>query len=219
MQTLDYEMFLAGKKEANMFDMTRFFNDHLIKLQNSQSIKFLTQTRRLEIKRELMKIARAAKEALSRDGETKNLRPPLKPESKPRDAHTGGFWLSLGQLENAVSAELWLDHFSGWSSPHLWMGFAADSRGPIEKLVEFANVAGFKYEPIIFTARHITNHRPYIMVKPLADNQFDRLVYEDYANDRRYFGIYKKMRCRLANEINYWLQRNLKILLCGSLMR
>jgi hypothetical protein len=72
------------------------------------------------------------------------------------------------------------------------MGFAADSRGPIDKLVEFANVARFKYEPIIFPARHITNHRLYIMVKPLADNQFDRFVYEDYANDRRYFGIYKK---------------------------
>lgn len=172
-------------------------------------MKRLTQTLQRQIRGELVKIARSVKEVLADDGVRLRMRPPRKRDLIPRDGGTGGFWLSVGRLSSKVYVDLWLDHFTGLSSPHVWMGFSAFSRGPIERLVKLARFAGFNYKPIRLTSRQVTSRKPYNLTKPLSEDQFERLVYEAYASDTHFLGIYKKYtwpisprhRIAIANEL------------------
>ena len=106
------------------------------------SLKDSVNTRLL--RSELKKLKEAAKTALNKGNVL--LRPPVRSKRPLMDDGTGGYWSSVGRLDRAISVELWLDHYSGLSSPRLWMGFSSASSGPVLRLAKMAKLAGFSRE-------------------------------------------------------------------------
>lgn len=199
----------GGKNHVTMFQMTKLFNRHLRDLPpNGKRGMSIPPSLQSDIKRELRKIALSIKRELSRAKWA--MRQPLKADLAPRDSGTRGLWITVGYVGAATSVQLWIDHFSGLESPRLWMGFSAASRAPVARLVSLAKVAGFNYKPIKFTASDVTRGKPYNFVEPLKEVQFERLIYEAYANDRQYLGIFKNYQWPFTSRVRKLIVNELK---------
>jgi len=107
------------------------------------------------------------------------------------DDDTGGYWVRLGRLDGSISVELWLDHYSGLSTPLVWIGFRSASLKKLSRLVRLATLTGFRKPPFIKNSNDITSARPWHFRSPLHPGEMDVLVLEKYPALRSYFlGMY-----------------------------
>lgn len=107
------------------------------------------------------------------------------------DDDTGGYWVRLGRLDGSISVELWLDHYSGLSTPRVWIGFRSASLKKLSRLVRLATLVGFRKPPFIKNSNDITSARPWHFRSPLRPGEMDVLVLEKYPVLRSYFlGMY-----------------------------
>ena len=109
---------------------------------------------------------------------------------RPQNYKTTGYWLSVGRLGLKMRVELWLDHYSGLSSPRAWCGLSSTSSQQLSRLLEYLPVVGLRKGPLKRSGRDVTGKPPYHFKRPLHSNEFDILVQEHYSGERDYLGVF-----------------------------
>jgi len=125
--------------------------------------------------------------ALASDERTASLLPVERRRRGIKDDHTDGYWVQLRRLDRSISVELWLDHYSGLSTPRVWIGFRSASLKKLSRVVRLATVVGFRKPPFIKNSNDITSARPWHFRSPLRPGEMDVLVLEKYPVLRHYF--------------------------------
>lgn len=129
--------------------------------------------------------------ALASDRRTAGLLPVRRGIRGINDHHTGGYWVQLGRLDRSTSVELWLDHYSGLTTPRVWIGFRSASPEKLLRIVRLAKRAGFRKPPVTKTSSNISSARPYHFLPPLRSSEMGVLVLEKYPRWRSYYlGMY-----------------------------
>jgi uncharacterized protein DUF3883 len=139
------------------------------------------------LRAETMSLARELYNSLAQDRRVSRVRLFRPTDKGLRDGRTGGYYITLGQMDRSRSLQLWLDTYSGLGSPRAWFGFQSASSKPISGLVALAARAGFCRGPIVRSGRDVTNTKPYQFIRPLQPNQFDTLIRENYSSLPRYY--------------------------------
>lgn len=135
----------------------------------------------------LRRLTRSLRLGLRADQRTQGLARPRFP--RPEVSGTGGHYVSIARLAPGVDVQLWVDLYSGLSSPRAWVGFATKSRKPIRQLVALASSAGLG-DVISRSARDMHRSKAIYQFKnPLLPKEFDVQVLESYS-DEYYLGLY-----------------------------
>jgi uncharacterized protein DUF3883 len=103
---------------------------------------------------------------------------------------TGGFAVRLGDIRGGIGLEIWLDHFSGWTTPRLWAGFAAGSLKLLKPLLDRPPLVGLKDRLLQRSSSDLATRPVSRFQTPLAADEFDVLVEEAYGS-QNYLGLYQ----------------------------
>jgi hypothetical protein len=141
---------------------------------------------RTAIKREVESLGGSIREALEIDPRAATVR---HRQSRPRNDGTGGYWVRICKLNRAITAELWVDLFSGFATPRAYFGLTSSSRDAISSLTAMSQRAGFKKPSIERSFKDMTGGPLYKFEHPLAKEEFDVLVKENYPGEH-FLGIY-----------------------------
>jgi len=107
-----------------------------------------------------------------------------------RQGETGGYWTTVGRLGRGISVEIWLDHFSGLSSPRAWCGISSSSPKRLSQLLPLSPLADLRKRLLTRSNRDVSKEGTYRLTSPLRSDEFDVLVREHYVGDRDYLGVY-----------------------------
>lgn len=138
----------------------------------------------------LVSLAKQLSAALATESRCAGVLPALPRYRRPQNADTGGYWIGVGRLGRTISMELWLDHYSGLSSPRAWFGLSSRSSQRLTRLLSLPPLVGRRKGLVRRSTRDVTRKPPYRFIHPLQSNEFDTLVQEHYAGDRDYLGIF-----------------------------